>query len=246
MLTQEIIIIYKYNYLKDKTKPKITKFHLQYNNDTKILDIKNYLEQKNIAITAYNQIEGLIFYYNTFDYIISENEVIWNPKIEDVKIVDYIRTFNSNIIEVENIPDEIGEPTVIFSLNIVFKIIKDILKFLWNQREFISYIFTFYQILSEIKKYIKNIKKNTGYQIEASSYFFSILIQSDWNLEEFKKKYRFKKNEAIAILELLGYKYIKSKNIYHITSKKRKNTVDNIKIISQSKSNEFIDKIFNH
>ena len=246
MKNREIDIIYKYNHFGNSNKSELLRFSFKYDNETKILDIKNYLAEKNIIIKGSNKTIGLIHYYNTFDYIIGENEILWNQKIEDVKIVDYIRTFDSNKISIENVSGGVGDVSFLYQLNMVFEIIEDILKFLWDNREVISCSFTFYQIFDEIKKYIRKTKKKTGYQIEAHNYFFSILIKNDWDLKDFMEKYNFKEEQAIDILKLLGYKYIKIKNIYHITNAKRNKVVNIINEIDQLKSNEFANKYINH
>lgn len=226
MKNYKINITYKHYYFEDSNKSKILNFYFKYDSETRIFDIQNYLNEKHIVIKVLNDTIGLVYYYNTFDYIIGENEILWNQKIQDVKIIDYIRTFKSNRIYIENTSSGVGDTNFFYELWMVFEIIEDILKFLWNKREFISYSFTFYQIFNEIKKYIKRVKKKTNYQIEAHNYFFSILVRNDWDLEDFMKKYNYKKEKAITILELLGYRYVKIKNIYHITQTRRNKIVN--------------------
>lgn len=219
---------------------KIT-FKFLYNEETTFYDLKKYLNSDSdfFAIAGIDIYGDEIWYYFTFPYIIGKNNVIWNQSVLNTKIVDFTRTFGLSYLKINDIPDGIGDLISVFDFEVVISIIKSILNTLWKYREQISYFCTLFEITNTIRKYLKKYKDKTHYQIPASDYFYSILIKSDWDIVEFMKKYSLDRKISTCVLELLGYKYIKSRNLYHISKNEKNKT---LKVVDKIFS-EFNDKI---
>ena len=94
--------------------------------------------------------------------------------------------------------------------------VEEILKELWKRREEISYIYTLYEIFNNIKDFIQNVTQKKGKDISAQEYFYAILIQDDWSIDDFCKRFNCNSKQASEVLELLGYRFNKSKNLYFV------------------------------
>lgn len=204
---------------------KYTEQTHEFNHNTTFKDIINQSDLDYIMIYVNNKVEGEKYYINVFDYIISDKCIKWNPKITDTKIVDYINTFETNEIEIHI--DQIGigadfGGTVKLTIDCIIEFIK----LLYNNKEYLEFAFLTYELFKEIGNYIKKTKKQKNIIIGDHFYFYSILINDNWKLKKFKAMYKLSTKSARTLLLLLGYKYNKSKRIYHISNKQRKKVID--------------------
>lgn len=217
--------IYPYDY---KTK----KIYFNYDNDTTFKDLSEKLNlgEYPLIIKTTTDIGGTEYYYH-FDYIYGENHIIWDENIYDVKIVDYLRTFKCNSIDVEKASGGIGDVFVALSINQVVKSIIDMLSAISKAGEFGAGLYFFIEMGIKLKKYVK-AHRNNGKYIDGRNYMYSILLNSDWNLSDFMTKYHFNKRKAKKLLKILGYEYIKTMDVYHISSKQKKKDCDIISTVT--------------
>lgn len=237
MKEQEVKVKFKFCEKNIDQEKNIT---YSFSENTTFSDLKKYLNVKEGAfvVETISKVEGQKYYMPIFDYIHTKDEILWNIKIEDVKISDYLETFETKEICVENVIGEMGD----ISFGLTLEQTMEAFKFLWENRNVIIDIFDIWQIQKVIKKYIKKEKKKTGVEIQPENYFNAILVKSNWKIDDFRKKFHYGKKEAIAILKQLGYEYNTSKEIYHITNKKREDVHDNLDTIFRSYTNIILSK----
>jgi len=227
-MKSKVIVNYEYRSYEEEKNRKET-FEYYYDKKTTFGDLQFYLNASNLIVITNNLVEGEKFYLSKFDYILIPNDVMWNQLISDTKIEDYLNTFNCATVKVATI-DGIGAVNFC-CLDFALNGVKEIITFLWQNRENISFLFTLIEIITFISNYIKKEYKKHKNLIQSESFFFAVLLKNNWKLNEFCKQFKCKENIAIGILELLGYKHNKQKNIYHITNKRREQNVSNIRKI---------------
>lgn len=233
----EHIIKIKYNHLYNLEKSEIEEYRFPYDNNKTFKDLKEFIglnDDDMICITVLNKVEGVKYYFETFDYIVGDEEIIWKEPINNVLIDDFVKTFGIDYINVENIIGGVGGGSLFDVAKITFQVVEEILKELWKRREEISYIYTLYEIFNNIKDFIQNVTQKNGKDISAQEYFYAILIQDDWSIDDFCKRFNCNSKHASEVLELLGYRFNKSKNLYHLTSKARLSTVKLINAVSNN------------
>lgn len=207
-------------YIPQSKIVETSSFDFMYDCDTKFQDLASYLKVSDLplVIKTKNEVEGTMYYYGHFDYIYSDDEIIWDENIYNVKILDYLKTFNCKSIDIEILNGGIGDASFFMNIDQIVDSITTCLKELLVFCDAIEKLSLLAALIIEIKRYIKRRKPK---YIDQKSYFFSILLNRNWKLKDFMKKYELDEKNANALLQLLGYKYDAKKKMYCITKQSR-------------------------
>ena len=221
---------------------------LSFNEKETFLDVRKLVEDENyyMVIMLPSILREKETYYNHFDFIYNGNNIIWNPNIDETIIKNFINTYDIKKLDVYLVPRDTGDVSWCPNPDQKIEIVKKIVSFLCNNREAIGFTADILGIAGAIAtcynffaKKLKKINQKTT-KIKAEKFIYSIIIKDDWKLNEFMKKFEISsKQEAETILFLLGYRYNKKKNSFHITKKTKSYISDNIRTIVIDLENKF-------
>lgn len=217
---------------------------LSFKEEETFLDIRKTVEDEEyyMVVTSLNIFGEKKAYYNHFDFIYKEDDIVWNPNIDEIIIKDFINTYDIKNIDVYLVQRETGDVSWCPDPEQTIEIVKTVVSFLWNHREQIGFIADLVGITGFFVGAMKKLNKSYT-SVKAENYIYSIICKNDWKLAELMKYHKIKTSkEAESILLLFGYKYNEKKHIYHITKKQREYISNNIKTIVINLENIFLSK----
>lgn len=196
-----------YPYMKDSIEES-KKVLLSFNEQTTIQELFELSGESCADLSKYcNVSRGYYFNCRSLPYIFdSEGNVLWEPHYDEIKVVDFIRTYSvrDNTVYADTGIPQAGGPDL-----------KDLVQ-LWEEYypilEQIGTTFGFVSGIVGIGRWIRSLfkKKNPPPQ----TIFDLLLSREQWNHFELAESLEIDKDEMKKLLQVFGYKWDNSKRLY--------------------------------
>ena len=213
------------------------RYEREYDETTKLGDIVSYKHGRyfgTLNIHEYYDISLIGEMHKTeIPYLVVDNEVKWNLKASEVKVMDILNTHGlTNVMNVESYNFECGgdsPPTAFIEL-----------KEFWDA--FKPYFVAIYKNKSEIVWTVTEMKKIYNYfinrNIKPTIPLEFVLSRESWSINELSRLMNLEKDSTKHLLKLCDFTWNNSSKQYeNFDREATKNKIKNINIIKDSKPN---------
>jgi len=205
---EEIRILHRIrndNYCEEYTKYE--EYMIAYDENTLLKAVVHHFEHSQLNIRDYYNLSLRADLFKCeVPYLIHKNIVVWNRKIEEVKVVDIIATHGiKDAIMVESY---IAEHGGYYPLMEIIELWENVYPMLMEIAQYLGVLFVFEKSLKKVAKIF--IKK----KVSPLNIIEFVLSRDSWNHHELAEDLDIDEEESKHFLKALGYKWSNKKRLY--------------------------------
>lgn len=210
-----------FDYMKIHIKTKKTGedekiIEFAYAKDSTFKDLLNTFTYRDYVLSSNLNI---VVCYKYIKYIIStDNKIYWNMKFEDIKIIDYLNTF-------QELPyiwlDPMGLGSTGFDYEEVWRIFIEVIESAWVLLGVYGNFQTGMSLGKAIFNYFKKINNKSEIPFTSDTYLDAIYSRNKWNAMELSEMLELDKEYTKDLLKIIGYEYNNNHKMYVLDEKRK-------------------------
>lgn len=189
-----------------------------YTKDSTFKDLLNTFTYRDYVLGSNSNI---VVGFKYIKYIIctDNKKIYWNIKFEDIKIVDYLNTF-------QELPCIWFDPPAIgaaagFDNEEVWKIFIGIIEKAWTLLSVYSNVQTGVSLGKTLFNYFKKINNKSEIPFTSDTYLDAIYSRKKWNAMELSEMLELDKEYTKDLLKIIGYEYNNNYKMYVLDEKRK-------------------------